>query len=267
MKNIVAKRRHPFATAIVLFIGLVLTGSAYAATSSVPASSEAKTIVGDAERGNMLFQANCSTCHGPQGAGRDGIAPSLVGVGAASVDFQVGTGRMPMVAQGVQAPRKNISFTEQEIADMAAWVAELGPGPGTPEAEYLKVLTGEEHAEAVAEGGDIFRINCAMCHNVAGSGGALTRGKYAPPLKGVSEKHIYEAMATGPQNMPVFSDDNISAEDKQKVISYLKAMENRPAPGGITLGSLGPVSEGVFVWIGGISIMIAFTVWLGAKAS
>ena len=31
----------------------------------------------------------------------------------------------------------------------------------------------------------------------------MPRGGYAPTLRGVEAKHIYEAMLTGPQQMPV----------------------------------------------------------------
>ena len=106
-----------------------------------------------------------------------------------------------------------------------------------------------------------------MCHNVVGAGGALTRGKYAPALDGVTEKHIYEAMVTGPQSMPVFNDANLTPEEKQSIISYLKYIEEQPSPGGLSLGSLGPVSEGLFAWVGLLAIIIACTVWLGAKSS
>ena len=67
-----------------------------------------------------------------------------------------------------------------------------------------------------------------MCHNFAGAGGALTRGKYAPSIRGVSGKHIYEAMITGPQSMPVFNDANITPENKRDVIAFLKTIQEQP---------------------------------------
>ena len=63
--------------------------------------------------------------------------PSLIGVGAASVHFQVATGRMPMAAPGAQAPSKEVSYTDEQIAAMSAWVASLAPGPAIPSAEQL----------------------------------------------------------------------------------------------------------------------------------
>lgn len=263
MKAFAARRRHPLATVVLLVLGLLGTGMAYAVAA--PTETEAsETVTGDPERGYQLFLANCSTCHGISGAGsQDG--PSLIGVGAASVDFQVGTGRMPLQATAPQAPAKDPSFTEQETADMAAWVAELAPGPAIPAPETVEPILDDD--ERLAEGNELFRVNCAMCHNVVGGGGALTRGKYAPPLDGVSPKHIYEAMVTGPQSMPVFNDANITVDEKQSIISYLRYIEEQPAPGGLSLGSLGPVTEGLFAWLGLLGLIIASTIWLATKSS
>jgi len=106
-----------------------------------------------------------------------------------------------------------------------------------------------------------------MCHNVAGAGGALTEGKYAPNLQSVTGKHIYEAMVTGPQNMPVFNDLNLTPEQKADIITYLKYVQDNKSPGGFALGSLGPVAEGLFIWIFGLGAVVAMTVWLTAKSN
>ena len=140
-------------------------------------------------------------------------------------------------------------------------MASLAPGPAIPDEKYLTPDGDATH------GGELFRINCAMCHNAVGAGGALTEGKFAPALKGVTEKHIYEAMVTGPQNMPVFNDANLTPEDKKDIITYLKYVENTPSAGGYELASLGPVAEGLFLWIFGFGLIIAITVWLGAKSN
>jgi ubiquinol-cytochrome c reductase cytochrome c subunit len=187
--------------------------------------------------------------------------PSLYGVGAASVSFQVGTGRMPLAQQGPQAEKKPPQFTADQTAALAAYVASLAPGPGIPDSAYLQ---GNGNAAA---GAQLFRINCAMCHNIAGAGGALTDGKFAPPLAGASAEHIYEAMVTGPQNMPVFNDANLTPDQKSNIITYLKYLEQNPSPGGFDLGSLGPVSEGLFIWIFGLGAVVGVTIWIAAKAS
>jgi ubiquinol-cytochrome c reductase cytochrome c subunit len=255
-------RRSPLTSAALLLIGLLATGGAYAAftaTSSADAASQTQ-VTKLTEEGEKLFAANCASCHGLQAEGTED-APTLIGVGAASVDFQVGTGRMPMAASGPQAEEKPVQFTEEQIAALATWVASLGPGPAIPDERYLQ---GDGD---LAVGAELFRINCAMCHNVAGAGGALTQGKFAPGVIGVSAKHVYEAMITGPQNMPVFNDANISPEDKSAIITYLQYLETSTSPGGLELGSLGPVSEGRFIWIFALGGIVAITVWLTAKSN
>ncbi|AGW41653.1 ubiquinol-cytochrome C reductase cytochrome C subunit [Leifsonia xyli subsp. cynodontis DSM 46306] len=256
-------RRHPLATVALLAIGLGLTGGAYAAFTTT-ASAEQPTVQAASQesikQGKNIFQTNCATCHNFDAQGTVN-APSLIGVGAASVDFQVGTGRMPMQMQGPQAEQKPVQFTDAEIAQLADYVASLAPGPSIPEQKYL-AADGD-----AAKGAQLLSVNCAMCHNVAGAGGALTEGKFAPPLTGVSAKHIYEAMITGPQNMPVFNDLNIDPQGKADIITYLKHIQNNPSPGGFELGSLGPVAEGLFLWIFGLGAIVALTVWITAKSN
>ena len=255
-------RRHPLMGALLLVIGLFVTGGAYAATSAgiampeTPPVSQASLI----DEGEKLFLANCASCHGLNAEGRE-AGPSLIGVGALAVDFQVGTGRMPMAASGPQAEAKPVQFTQAQIDALAAFVASLAPGPGMPSPEHY---SGDGDA---AEGGALFRVNCAMCHNVAGAGGALTEGKYAPHLRDLDPVHIYGAMVTGPQNMPVFNDMNLTPEQKNDVITYLKYLDETPSVGGFSLGSLGPVSEGLFVWLIGLGGLIAVAIWLTARSN
>jgi ubiquinol-cytochrome c reductase cytochrome c subunit len=254
-------RRHPLATVALIAIGLGLTGGAYAAFNATGSTANASTsTASDVKEGTRLFQANCASCHGLEAQGTAN-APSLIGVGAAAVDFQVGTGRMPMAMSGPQAQEKPAQFTQTEIDQLAAYVASLAPGPSIPGSE---ITTPDGNA---AKGAELFRVNCAMCHNVAGAGGALTEGKFAPALTGVSPTHIYEAMVTGPQNMPVFNDRNISPSEKQDIITYLEYIQKNPSPGGFELGSLGPVAEGLFIWIFGLGSIVALTVWITAKSN
>ena len=254
-------RRSPRSVIAVLFAGLIVVGSGYTAVNaSVSSERTVEYTKEDIEYGKKLFLSNCASCHGKNAEGTAN-GPSLIGVGAASVDFQVSTGRMPGAASGPQLQVKPVQFTEEEIHAMAAFVASLGAGPSVPDAAYLQA-NGDP-----TKGGELFRINCAMCHNAAGAGGALTEGKYAPSLDNSSPKIIYEAMVTGPQNMPVFNDANISPEEKNDIITYLVYLRESASVGGEELGGLGPVVQGLVSWFGLLGIIIAITIWRGAKSN
>jgi ubiquinol-cytochrome c reductase cytochrome c subunit len=257
-------RKARFASPVLLLLALVATGTTFSALSASAENTAQPTPAARSaqiEEGKQLFLKGCSSCHGLNAEGSD-IAPSLIGVGAASVDFQVGTGRMPMADMSVQAMRKKPVYNAEQTAALAAYVASLAPGPSVPTDSQLNY----ERDGNLAEGGELFRTNCAMCHNFAAQGGALTQGKYAPTLMGVEAKHIYEAMITGPQSMPVFADKTITPEEKLSIIKYIKTVEQEKQQGGISLGRVGPVTEGLFGWIAGLGILIGIAVWLASKA-
>ena len=262
MKRISRYRRHRAAGPFLLIFALLAIGTTFSVASAVTAD-ETKVVDRSVliEEGRQIFLKGCSSCHGLNAEGGQ-IAPSLIGVGAASVDFQVGTGRMPMADMSTQAMRKAPLYDAEETAALAAYVASLAPGPEIPAEASLNY----ERDGNTAEGGELFRNNCAMCHNFAGQGGALTQGKYAPTLMGVDPKYIYEAMITGPQSMPVFSDKTITPAEKVSIIKWIKAAENEPNLGGASLGRVGPVTEGLLGWVLGLGILIGVAVWLAMKA-
>jgi ubiquinol-cytochrome c reductase cytochrome c subunit len=264
VKKLSARRRHPLAAVVVLLLALAATGGLYAAFAPAGKAQADDTSQSLAiTEGKKLFSVGCASCHGMGGQGTtDG--PSLVGVGAAAVDFQVGTGRMPAQQPGPQVPKKKVIYTQAEIDQLAAYVASLGAGPTIPKPDQYSAAGAD-----VAKGGELFRTNCAQCHNFSGEGGALTHGKFAPSLEDVDPKHIYEAMQTGPQSMPSFPDTTMDQQNKQDIISYIKTVngDNSPSPGGLKLGGLGPVSEGLFGWVFGLGALIAVAIWVAAHTA
>ncbi|MFC4555859.1 c-type cytochrome [Georgenia faecalis] len=261
MKALAASRRHRFAPVVLLLLALLLTGVAYATLSPGSASASTEDSREEIEAGEALFAANCSTCHGLDAQGTD-IAPSLIGVGAAAVDFQVSTGRMPMAdVSSPQNERKPPQMNAEQTRQLSAYVASLGPGPAIPSDEQVDPALG-----SAARGQELFRTNCSMCHNATGAGGALSDGKVAPSLYEATPTQIWEAMRTGPQPMPAFNEAAIDDEGARDIIAYL--MEQREtSPAGISLGNIGPVTEGLWVWIVGIGSLIGAAVWIGAKSS
>jgi len=247
---------------MLMIFALLAIGTTFSVASATT-SAETKTVDRSVliEEGRQIFLKGCSSCHGLNAEGGQ-IAPSLIGVGAASVDFQVGTGRMPMADMSTQAMRKPPVYNAEQTAQLAAYVASLAPGPDVPNDSQLNY----ERDGNTAQGGELFRNNCAMCHNFAGQGGALTQGKYAPTLMGVDPKYIYEAMITGPQSMPVFSDKTITPAEKISIIKWIKSAEKEPNLGGASLGRVGPVTEGLLGWVLGLGLLIGVAVWLAMKA-
>ncbi|MFF8367928.1 c-type cytochrome [Streptomyces lydicus] len=264
MKKLSARRRHPLAALVVLLFALAVTGGLYAAFAPADKAQADDTAQSLAiKEGKKLYAVGCASCHGTGGQGTsDG--PSLVGVGAAAVDFQVGTGRMPAQQPGAQVPRKKPIYNNAQREQLAAYVASLGPGPSVPEKSQYS-----SDGANIGKGGELFRTNCAQCHNFTGKGGALTDGKFAPTLEGVDPKHIYEAMETGPQNMPSFGDGSLSKQNKKDIIAYLGAVngDESESPGGLDLGGLGPVSEGLFGYIFGLGALVAVAIWVAARTT
>lgn len=262
MKRLSRYRRHKAAGPFLLILALLAIGTTFSvASATVKQSTTTFARSAAIDEGKQIFLKGCSSCHGLNAEG-GAIAPSLIGVGAASVDFQVGTGRMPMADMSQQAMRKKPVYNAEQTAALAAYVASLAPGPAIPDDSVLNY----ERDGNTAQGGELFRNNCAMCHNFAGQGGALTQGKYAPTLMGVEPKYIYEALITGPQSMPVFSDKTITPAEKLSLIKWIKSAEAEPNLGGATMGRIGPVTEGLLAWILGIGLLIGIAVWLTTRA-
>ena len=260
------KRRSRFAGPAVLLAALVMTGGLYAALAPANADT-ANSSSANVARGQALFQVGCSSCHGQNAQGittTDGgvYGPSLIGVGSAAADFQLSTGRMPLEQPGQQALRKRPVYTEQDIQDLAAYVGSLGPGPSIPSADDVDLSKAD-----VALGGEFFRTNCTACHNFAGAGGAMPEGKFAPKITGDTPTQIFEAMETGPQQMPIFSNSVLTPSEKRDIIAYVKAISSAPKYGGFSLGSIGPVAEGAAAWIFGIGGLVLVAIWIAAHTA
>jgi ubiquinol-cytochrome c reductase cytochrome c subunit len=267
VKKISTRRRHPLAAFVVLTLALAFAGALYTALISPSASADAgsSSLAQQVQAGKLLYINTCSSCHGMNVEGTNN-GPSLIGSGSASVDFQMSTGRMPAQQPGpqIQAKPGNAydQFNQQQINDIAAYIQSLGGGPAIPASSQYAT-----QSNLVALGGVLFRTNCSQCHNFAGQGGALTNGAYAPALVQTAPINIYEAMLTGPQNMPIFNDNVLSAADKQAIVSYIVADRNEPNPGGASLGRLGPTSEGLFLWTAVLAILLLLAVWIAAHTT
>jgi len=249
---------------LALLFALVAMGFTYSALQPHPQTAAAAPAnAEDIARGRALFQGNtCITCHGANLQGVTGRGPSLVGVGQAAVYFQVSTGRMPLAQQAAQSPRKDPQFSEDQINDIGAYVEASGGGPAVPQVADAALIDKAN----LSKGADLYRLNCASCHNFTGQGGALSQGKYAPSLDSATSKQIYAAMLSGPENMPQFSDGQLTPTEKKAIITYVQNTKATVDPGGYDLGGFGPAPEGLAAFLIGMGALVALTLWMGARA-
>ncbi|MGY1827144.1 MULTISPECIES: cytochrome bc1 complex diheme cytochrome c subunit [unclassified Blastococcus] len=253
-----SKHRRRIANVAALMASLILTGALYSVFTPAQAADEATSESAAEAAGRELYERSCISCHGENLEGVANRGPSLIGVGEASVYFQVHTGRMPLVRQEADAPDKPAVFSDEEIDQLMTYVQANGGGPTLP--------SGDLREGDLALGGELFRLNCSSCHNFVGQGGALSSGKAAPSLEGSTDLEIYTAMLSGPENMPVFGDNQLTPEEKRSIIAYVQTIQNMADPGGAGVGRIGPVGEGLVIWIVGMSALLFGIFWMGSKA-
>jgi ubiquinol-cytochrome c reductase cytochrome c subunit len=203
--------------------------------------------------GEQLYLTACVSCHGVGGVGTPDY-PALVGVGAASADFYLRTGRMPLAYPVPQPPQKRPAFDELQILQLVAYVHSLDGGPDVPDVDPER---GDR-----AEGGQLFLANCAPCHQSAAIGGALSQGRHAPSLLEIDPTQIGEAMRVGPGQMPVFGPETITDEQLDSIVNYIVYLQDPEAPGGLRIGSVGPVSEGLVAWLAGLGLLMLVIRWI-----
>jgi ubiquinol-cytochrome c reductase cytochrome c subunit len=259
---ITARRRHRASGYAVVLLGLAAIAVMYASVTGQgsQAAASAPSVSGQSiAEGKFLFSQDCSSCHGLEAQGTS-LAPSLIGAGAAAVDFQMSTGRMPAKEPGAEMDRRPDVFSQKQIYEIASYIGSLGGGPAIPDAAQVS-----SSGANVGLGQELFAANCAACHSIDGAGGALTYGKYAPALSQATPTQIYEAMQTGPEAMPVFDDGAVTPSEKRDIIAYVTGTRSEPNPGGFSLGRIGPVTEGIVAWIGGIGLLVLAAMWITAK--
>ncbi|NES16921.1 MULTISPECIES: c-type cytochrome [Micromonospora] len=252
---------HPGRT-VVLGAALALAAGPAALAAPVaptPSGSAAPAPNGTAStgaRGEELFRQNCASCHGQQGQGSQ-RGPSLVGVGPASADFQLSTGRMPIAGEIPQPRRGEPVFSAEEIAALVDHVASFGGGPQIPRVQPGSLTAGRA----------LYAANCAPCHGAAGTGAPLTNGWIAPPLYDATPVQVAEAIRVGPGLMPVFPSQVLTDEQVNDLTTYVRRLRAEHLDrGGNPLGRLGPLAEGLVAWIVALGLLVAAARWLGQRA-
>ena len=219
--------------------------------------------------GSELYAANCASCHGIDGSGvsesnpihgagdTEGAGPQLTGTGAQAADFYLRTGRMPLAHPGEEPMRSRPDFNDREIRALTAYVASLGGGPPIP---HPRPNTGD-----VSRGMELFTDHCAGCHQIVGEGGYVTDTR-VPALRPASPTQIAEAVRIGPYLMPSFPRSAINGRQLNSIIAYLQTSKHPSDPGGIGLGHIGPVPEGMVAWLIAAVVLVGVCMLIGERA-
>jgi ubiquinol-cytochrome c reductase cytochrome c subunit len=253
------RRRAGNATRMVL--ALLVAGGLYAAVAPGAQAQDAAATADDIADGKAIYDASCISCHGRNAQGVPDKGPSLIGVGSAAVEFQVATGRMPAPGQAAEITRREPLYTREQAQQIGAYIQALGGGPELPTQTDEQILAGGD----VSRGGTLFRVNCSSCHALGIGGGALSSGKNAPTLEQASPRDVWAAMLTGPQNMPVFGNNQLSPDEKRDIVAYIHYLQTDADPGGWGIGRLGPVAEGLAVFLIGIVALVFASLWIVGK--
>src|ERR1700744_172034 len=259
--------RRRLSAGLLLVLALVVAGGLAAVLTPSPQVAVADESSSALLRtGKQRFDTSCVTCHGATLQGVPDRGPSLIGVGEAAVYFQVSSGRRPAMRGEAQVMCKEPIFDESQIDALGAYVQANGGGPTIERNADGSIAMTSLRGGDLGRGGDLFRLNCSSCHNFTGKGGALSSGKFAPELEPANEQQILDAMRTGPQNMPKFSDRQLSFDAKKDLIAYVKNVTEARSPGGNGLGGFGPAPEGMVAWIVGMVAVIGAALWIGARS-
>ncbi|OZM77196.1 c-type cytochrome [Pseudonocardia sp. MH-G8] len=251
--------RTPRSLAALLLLAAVLTGAALVqlGTRGTAAADSPPVVAAQppADPGRELFLRNCAWCHGQDGAGSQ-YGPSLVGVGEASADFQLGTGRMPLASEQADPQRGEPAFSPAEIDALVGYVGSLGGGPPVPQLGPGDPVSGR----------DPYVRNCASCHSSTGTGSVLPGGRHAPDLFAASPTQVAEAVRVGPGQMPQFSQHVVDDRELDDLVAYVQQLGTEQNRGGAALERIGPVAEGFVAFFVAIPLLLIVIRLLGRKA-
>jgi ubiquinol-cytochrome c reductase cytochrome c subunit len=252
-----AVRRLAGPLAVVAVTAGLFLALASRSGDAAPARPQQTGPVDEVAFGRQLYLVGCSSCHGFGAEGVPGVAPSLTTAGAAAADFYLRTGRMPLANYKDQPTRHPPAYPDNEIRALVAYVASLGSGPPIP---VLPARTD------LAQGLQLFLLNCASCHNDAGAGGALGYGDVVPALRRATTLQTAEAIRVGPSPMPVFGSKTLSDQQVADIASYVQYLHHPQDRGGAGLGHLGPIPEGFVGWVVGMGLLLLIARLIGTRA-
>lgn len=274
--RVALSRKRLFAGPLALMALAVIAGSIFFMTGGAAhgQSPLVSTSEVDIANGQALYQEHCQSCHGYEGKGGETGAPALVSVGAAAADFYLTTGRMPLNDPSEQPVRHHPYFNATQIRQLVAYVNALPMITGNPAGPTIPTILplctkGQDPTKGscvtLSQGSQAFAINCAQCHQAAGSGAVLSKGYVVPSLHNANITQVGEAIRVGPQPMPVFSEAEMSNQQMSAIAHYVQYLHKPANPGGLGISHFGPVAEGFVGIIFGFGILLFAARMIGTR--
>lgn len=233
-------------------------------------AKSAKTCTPDllTSLGRQLYVQNCAACHGFGANGKsteeNGYVayPTLLGLGPATYDFWIESGRMPAASTPVTQPmRRPARLDHLQALAISEYLTSLQPA--TPYYPKVQDIAGAN----LSDGAALFAMNCAACHTITGDGDALAYTTFAPSLRDIPATQVAEALRTGPANMPIFT-GNLTDAQLRDVVAYVTEKIQHPQnPGGFGLGGIGPVAEGFIGLALGVGLLALVGFWIGDRTT
>lgn len=197
--------------------------------------------------GAAIFAQRCSVCHGDRG---QGIAAAVTISGPSlKAEHDLGNVMTAVESGPSHMPSFSRVLTGEQIREVSSYV--------TSDIAVIPLTHGN-----IGEGGKLFRANCASCHRTSVRGGVLAfAGRNAPDLTKKSAALIAGAIRWGPGTMPSFPSSVLSDEQLASTVDYVRFVQHPPNPGGISMGEIGPVTEG---GLGAVAVLllIGLTGWI-----
>ena len=222
---------------------------------SAVAPAAAGGTIRDGSDAAQIYLRDCAQCHSADLSGSsDG--PPLADVGAASVDYELSTGRMPLDRAGDDTVRHDPAYDGATIDALVAYITRAdSSGTAIPRVD---VASGD-----VSHGGELYRLQCAACHEWAGQGGVLRYGE-APSLQNSTATQVAEAVRVGPGTMPVFGKNAVDERELSDLAAYVGTLQNPRDRGGFALWHLGPLPEGLLA-LAVVGLLAASLTMIGAR--
>ena len=274
---------------------------AFGAGSGSAEESAVSTSPSDIAKGEALFIAHCSACHANKGVGSE-KGPELINAGAAAADFYLSTGRMPLNNPADQAVRKAPFFSAPQIRELVAYVNALpeingqptNTGPSIPNVSptcdthggagnVASTQAGDYGFEGaggtggglgghgpgkcttLAQGLQLFSLNCSQCHDASGSGGMLSKGNAVPTLAKATVTQTAEAIRVGPAPMPIFGPGQLNDQQVSAIANYVQYLRSPANRGGLGIAHFGPVPEGFVGIVIGLFVLLVATRLIGTR--